>query len=169
MKLTELLIAELDREVPRSRRALQEVPPGKYDWKPHDKSMILGYLANMVATMPQWMAMGVTQNELDVAPASGSAMSHDKLETSEALVAALDKSAAGARAALQGTTDDFLMTPWQLLARGQVVMETPRWEMIQDTINHWAHHRGQMTVYLRLLGARVPSIYGPSADDKQFR
>ena len=169
MKLTELLIAELDREVPRSRRALQEVPGGKYDWKPHDKSMILGYLANMVATMPQWMAMGVTQNELDVAPASGSAMSREKLETSEALVTALDNSAAGARAALQGTSDDFLMTPWKLLARGQVVMETPRWEMIQDTINHWAHHRGQMTVYLRLLGAKVPSIYGPSADDQQFR
>ena len=73
MKLTELLLAELDREVPRSRRALQEVPAGKYDWKPHEKSMIFGYLANMVATMPSWLAMGVTMNELDVAPASGSA------------------------------------------------------------------------------------------------
>jgi uncharacterized damage-inducible protein DinB len=169
MKLTELLIAELDREVPRSRRALAEVPAGKYDWKPHDRSMILGYLANLVATMPQWMTMGITKNELDVAPASGSAMSGEKLETSDALVKALDKTAADARAALAGATDEFLMTPWKLLARGQVVMETPRWEMIQDTINHWAHHRGQMTVYLRLLGARVPSIYGPSADDTQFR
>ena len=169
MKLTELLIGEFDREVPRSRRVLVEVPAGKYDWKPHDKSMIFGYLANMVATMPAWVAMGVNMNELDVAPASGSAMSQEKLETSDALVKALDKSAADARAALSGTTDDFLMTPWKLLARGQVVMETPRWEMIQDTINHWAHHRGQMTVYLRLLGAKVPSIYGPSADDKQFR
>jgi uncharacterized damage-inducible protein DinB len=169
MKLTELLIGELDREVPRSRRVLVEVPAGKYDWKPHDKSMIFGYLANMVATMPSWVAMGVKMNELDVAPASGSAMSQEKLETSDALVKALDKSAADARAALSGTTDDFLMTPWKLLAHGQVVMETPRWEMIQDTINHWAHHRGQMTVYLRLLGAKVPSVYGPSADDKQFR
>ena len=169
MKLTELLIAELDREVPRSRRVLAEVPAGKYDWKPHDKSMILGSLANMVATMPSWLAMGVAMNELDVAPASGSAMSAEKLETSDALVKALDKSAVDARAVLSGTTDDFLMTPWKLLARGQVVMETPRWEMIQDTINHWAHHRGQMTVYLRLLGAKVPSVYGPSADDKQFR
>ena len=169
MKLTELLLAELDREVPRSRRALEEAPAGKYDWKPHDKSMIFGYLANMVATMPSWMAMGITQSELDVAPASGSTMSREKLETSEALVKALDKSAGEARAALQGTNDDFLMTPWKLLARGQVVQETPRWVMIQDTLNHWAHHRGQMTVYLRLLGATVPSIYGPSADDKQFR
>ena len=168
MKLTELLIGELDREVPRSRRVLVEVPAGKYDWKPHDKSMIFGYLANMVATMPSWVAMGVNMNELDVAPASGSAMSQEKLETSDALVKALDKSAAEARAALSGTTDDFLMTPWKLLARGQVVMETPRWEMIQDTINHWAHHRGQMTVYLRLMGAKVPALYGPSADDKRF-
>jgi uncharacterized damage-inducible protein DinB len=169
MKLTELLIGELDREVPRSRRVLVEVPAGKFDWKPHEKSMIFGYLANMVATMPSWVAMGVKMNELDVAPASGSAMPQEKLETSDALVKALDKSAADARAALSGTTDDFLMTPWKLLARGEVVMETPRWEMIQDTFNHWAHHRGQMTVYLRLLGAKVPSVYGPSADDKQFR
>jgi uncharacterized damage-inducible protein DinB len=169
MKLTEVLLAELDRETPRSRRALEEVPAGKSDWKPHDKSMAFGYLAQLVATMPSWMAMGITRSELDVAPASGSAMSHEKLETSEALVNALDKSAADARTALQDTTDEFLMTPWRLLARGQVVQETPRWVMIQDTLNHWAHHRGQMTVYLRLLGARVPSIYGPSADDKQFR
>ena len=169
MKLTEVLLAGLDREIPRSRRALGEVPAGKDDWKPHDKSMAFGYLAELVATMPSWMAMGITRSELDIAPASGSAMSREKLDTSEALVNALDKSAAEARAALQGTTDEFLMTPWKLLARGQVVQETPRWVMIQDTLNHWAHHRGQMTVYLRLLGARVPSIYGPSADDRQFR
>ena len=169
MKLTELLLAELDREVEPSRRVLQEAPAGKYDWKPHEKSMIFGYLANMVATMPSWMAMGVTKDELDVAPASGSAMKQEKLETSEALVKALDRSVEEARAALKGTNDGFLMTPWRLLARGQVVQETPRYVMIQDTINHWAHHRGQMTVYLRLMGAKVPSVYGPSADDKQFR
>ncbi|HEY1911251.1 MAG TPA: DinB family protein [Vicinamibacterales bacterium] len=169
MKLSELLLAELDRETPRSRRALAEVPVGKYDWKPHDRSMALGYLTQLVATMPSWIGMGITMNELDVAPASGSAMPREKLETSEALIAALDKSATEARAALQRTTDEFLMTPWKLLARGQVVQETPRWVMIQDTLNHWAHHRGQMTVYLRLVGAKVPAIYGPSADDKEFR
>ena len=90
-------------------------------------------------------------------------------ETSAALVEALDKSAADARSALKGTTDEYLMTPWRLLARGKVVMETPRHVMIQDTINHWAHHRGQMTVYLRLLGAKVPALYGPSADDNSFQ
>ena len=76
---------------------------------------------------------------------------------------------AGARkAALQDTTDGHLMTPWRLLAGGKVVMETSRHVMIRDTINHWAHHRGQMTVYLRLMGAKVPALYGPSADDKRF-
>jgi uncharacterized damage-inducible protein DinB len=169
MKLTELLLNELDREAERSRRVLQEVPAGKYDWKPHDKSMMFGPLANMVATIPMWIAMGVTKNELDVAPAGGSAMKQEKLETRDALVKALDKSLADARAAIKGTNDEFLMTPWKLLAHGEVVQETPRYVMMQDTLNHWAHHRGQMTVYLRLLGAKVPSVYGPSADDKQFR
>lgn len=169
MKLTEFFLAELDREVERSRRALEQVPEGKYDWKPHDKSMIFGYLANMVATIPSWLAMQVTQGELDVAPAEGSNMEQKKLETSAALIEALDKSAAQARSALEKTTDEHLLTPWKLLARGQVVMESQRYLFIQDTINHWAHHRGQMTVYLRLMGAKVPALYGPSADDKQFR
>ena len=169
MDLKEFLAAELDREVDRSRRALEEAPDGKYEWKPHDKSMIFGYLANMVATIPTWIAMQINQDELDVAPVAKSNMEQKKLETSADLVAALDKAAAGAREAFAKTTDEHLKTSWRLLARGQKVMEAPRFEMIQDTINHWSHHRGQMTVYLRLMGAKVPSIYGPSADDNQFR
>jgi uncharacterized damage-inducible protein DinB len=169
MKLTEFLLAELDREVERSRHALEQVPAGKYDWKPHEKSMIFGYLVNMVATIPLWLTMQITEDELDVAPAGGSKMEQKRMETSDELLKALDKSAADARAALEKTSDEHLMTSWRLLARGQVVMESPRYVMIQDTINHWAHHRGQMTVYLRLLGAKVPALYGPSADDNQFR
>ncbi len=169
MKLTEFLLAELDREVERSRRALNEVPEGKYDWKPHDKSMIFGYLTNMVATIPMWIAMEINQDELDVAPAEGSNMDQKRMDTSAELVEALDKAAAGARSAFEMTTDEHLKTSWRLLARGKVVMEAPRYEMIQDTINHWAHHRGQMTVYLRLMGAKVPALYGPSADDSEFR
>jgi uncharacterized damage-inducible protein DinB len=168
MKLTEFLLAEFDREVHRSRRALEQVPEGKYDWKPHDRSMIFGYLADMVATIPSWIAMEVTKNELDVAPADGSTMKQEPKKTSASLISALDKSAAEARAAFEKTTDEHLKTMWQLKARGQVVQEAPRYEMIQDTINHWAHHRGQMTVYLRLMGAKVPALYGPSADDKSF-
>jgi uncharacterized damage-inducible protein DinB len=169
MKLTAFLLAELDREVERSRHALEQVPDGKYDWKPHDKSMIFGYLANMVATIPTWLAMEIKQDELDVAPAKGSNMEQKRMDTSDELLKALDKAAADARSALQKTTDDHLMTSWRLLARGKVVMEAPRYVMIQDTINHWTHHRGQMTVYLRLMGAKVPALYGPSADDNQFR
>lgn len=169
MKLTEFLRSELDREVERSRRALKEVPEGKYDWKPHEKSMIFGYLADMVATIPTWITMEIKQAELDVAPAEGSRTKQEPKKTSEDLLKALDEAAAAARAALEETTDEHLMTSWRLLARGNVVMEAPRYEMIQDTINHWAHHRGQMTVYLRLMGAKVPAIYGPSADEKNFR
>lgn len=168
MKLTEFLLGEMDREVDRSRRALEQVPEGKYDWKPHEKSMIFGYLANMVATIPLWVAMEITQDELDVAPADGGKMQQKPMDTSDELLKALDKAATDARSALEKTSDEHLITSWRLLARGQVVMEAPRYIMIQDTINHWAHHRGQMTVYLRLMGAKVPALYGPSADDNQF-
>ena len=169
MKLTEFFLSELDREVERSKRALEQVPEGKYDWKPHEKSMVFGYLADMVATMPSWMAMAITKDELDVAPAEGSNFKQAPKETSDALLKALDKAAADARSALENTTEEHLMTSWRLLARGQVVAEASRYVMMQDTINHWAHHRGQMTVYLRLLGAKVPALYGPSADDNRFQ
>ena len=168
MKLTEYFLSELNREVERSKRALEEVPEGKYEWKPHDKSMIFGYLADMVATMPMWLAMAITMDELDIAPKEGSGMKQSKKETREALLKGLEEAASSARSALQNTSDEHLMTSWKLLAGGKVVMEQPRYEVIQDTINHWSHHRGQMTVYLRLMGAKVPALYGPSADDSRF-
>ena len=168
MEIKEFLAAELDREVERSRLALEEMPEGHFDWKPHDKSMILGYLANMVATIPTWICMQLTQPELDVAPAAGK-MPQKRLETRADLIDALHRSAAEARAAFAAASDAHLRSNWRLLAGGKVVMEAPRDSMIQDTFNHWAHHRGQMTVYLRLLGAKVPALYGPSADDKNFR
>jgi len=168
MKLTEFFREEIDREVERSRKALEQAPSGKYDWKPHEKSMVFGYLADMVATIPMWITMEIERDELDVAPPKGQGMKPEPKETSEALIKALDDAAAGARAALEKTTDEHLRTNWKLLAGGNVVMEEPRYVMIQDTINHWAHHRGQMTVYLRLMGQKVPALYGPSADDKSF-
>ena len=168
MKLTEFLRAELDREVERSRKALEQVPDGKYDWKPHERSMIFGYLADMVATIPTWITMEINQDELDIAPPEGKGTKQAQKETSAELLKALDAAAVDARAALEKTTDELLMTKWKLLAQGKVVMESPRYEFIQETINHWAHHRGQMTVYLRLMGAKVPAIYGPSADEQGF-
>lgn len=168
MKLTEVFLAEIDREAERSKRALEQVPEGKRDWKPHEKSMAFGYLSDMVATMPSWAAMAITQNELDLNPPGGSKYKQAPLNTRKELMDALEKSVAQARTALQGTTDEFLMTPWRLLVAGQVVMEMPRHVVMRDMLNHMAHHRGQMTVYLRLLGATVPALYGPSADDKRF-
>jgi uncharacterized damage-inducible protein DinB len=168
MELTELFVAELDREVARSRHALEQVPEGKHDWKPHERSMIFGYLAQMVAEIPSWIAMMVTQDQFDIAPKDGPQRPRTAMNTSAEYVAALDKSAADALEALKGTNEEFLKTNWRLLAAGQVVADMPRHQMIRDTINHWAHHRGQMTVYLRLMGAKVPALYGPSADDQSF-
>jgi uncharacterized damage-inducible protein DinB len=168
MKLTEFFRDELDREVERSRKAIEQVPDGQYQWKPHERSMIFGYLADMVATIPTWITMEIKRDELDVAPAEGKGTKQAQKETKAELLKALDEAAADARSALEGTTDEHLNTNWKLLARGQVVFEGPRHLMIQDTINHWAHHRGQMTVYLRLMGAKVPALYGPSADDASF-
>ena len=168
MQVKQYLLSEMNREVDRSRRALEQVPAGKYDWKPHEKSMIFGYLSDMVATIPTWITMQIKQDQLDVAPEGGSTMKRERHEDSASLVKALDEAAAAARDAFENTSEEHLMTPWKLLARGKVVMEAPRYEMIQDTISHWSHHRGQMTVYLRLLEAKVPAIFGPSADEQKF-
>ena len=169
MDIKEYLLAELNREVKRSRAALEQVPEGKSDWKPHEKSMAFGYLANMVATIPLWIQMQVSQDSLDIAPKDGAKMQMKELNTSAEYIDALDQAAAGARDAFNKISADDLNANWQLKAGGNVVMEAPRHQMIQDTFGHWAHHRGQMTVYLRLMGAKVPAIYGPSADDKEFR
>ncbi|RPJ84986.1 MAG: damage-inducible protein DinB [Acidobacteria bacterium] len=168
IKMTELFLQELDRESERCRRALEQVPDDRSEWKPHERSMIFGYLAHMVATMPSWVAMAITRDELELKPEGGPTVDRGQWKTSSQFLAALDKSMADARTALQRTDDDFLMTPWRLLLGGQVVFEAPRHVVIQDTFNHLSHHRGQMTVYLRLMGAKVPALYGPSADDQRF-
>lgn len=169
MKVKDFLLSDLNREIERSRWALERVPEGKYDWKPHDKSMTFGYLADMVAMIPMWITAIVKQDSLDIAPVGGPTIKPERRTTSAEYLRALDDAADGARAALGGVTDDFLRTLWRLKAGGNVVQQGPRDETIIDTIQHWAHHRGQMTVYLRLMGATVPAIYGPSADDSGFR
>ena len=168
MRMTELFLAELESEAAKSRRVLEQVPAGKRDWKPHERSMQFGYLSELVANIPSWVGMAITQNELDIAPKDGSSRKPAPLHTSAELVAALDQAVAQARTALQSTTDAHLETSWRLLAGGQVAFEQPRHQVIRDTFLHSAHHRGQMTVYLRLLGSKVPSVYGPTADDRSF-
>lgn len=167
MNLTEVFIDQLEREVVRTRRALESVPKGKDDWTPHPKSMPLLRLAGLVASMPSWIALIIKQDELELSPPPG--QQQYQQPTVDGLVATLEKAVQDGRAALMATTDDYLLTTnWKLLVQGQVVMEQPRHVVLVDTFNHLAHHRGQLTVYLRLNDCPVPAIYGPSADDKQF-
>ena len=168
MQWTEFFAAQLEREAPISKRALEKVPEGRPDWKPHEKSMPLGYLSQLVATMPGWVSMAVLQDELDLNPPGGGGYKPPATDTTAKLLAAHDDSVRKALDALRGTTDAHLATPWKLLVAGNVVLEQPRHVVIADTFTHLAHHRGQLTVYLRLNGAVVPSIYGPSADDRRF-
>jgi hypothetical protein len=126
MKMTDFFSAQLEREAPPSRRALERVPEGRRDWKPHEKSMPLGYLSILVATMPSWIAMAITQNELDLNPPGGSKNPSQEWNTTRELLQALDESVTKARDALRNTTDAHLTTPWKLLVAGHVVMENPR-------------------------------------------
>jgi len=167
MSLTQLFLAELEREAPRTRGALSHVPTDRDDWAPHPKSMPLGRLAGLVATMPSWINLIIGQDELNLTPPEGQGTFQQPATST--LVAVHDGHVEKAREVLSRTTDEFLTTTkWRLLAGGHVVMEQPRHIVIRETINHLAHHRGQLTVYLRLAGATVPAIYGPSADDTTF-
>jgi hypothetical protein len=168
MTMTEWFLTELDSEAAKSRRMLEQVPAGKRGWKPHERSMELGYLSDLVANIFSWVGMAITLDELDVAPKDGPKYLPAPLNTTAELLGALDKAVAQAREALKKTTDAYLATPWRLLAGGQLAFEQPRHQVIRDTFLHSAHHRGQMTVYLRLLGSKVPSVYGPTADDQSF-
>lgn len=167
--LREWFVAQLDAEAARTRRALEKVPEGKADWAPHDRSMPLGRLAMLVSGMPMWISLIVNQDELDVNPPAGqSNVNHKPLRTAHELVQAHDEGVKAARATLLGTTEEHLAKPWKLLSSGKVMSADPRSTVLRDTLMHLAHHRGQLTVYLRLAGASVPSIYGPSADDTRF-
>ena len=116
MTITEWFLAELESEAAKSRRVLEQVPSGKRDWKPHERSMELGYLSDLVANIPSWVGMAITLDELDVAPKDGPKYAPAPLNSSAELVAALDKAVAQAREALQKTTAAHLETPWRLLA-----------------------------------------------------
>ncbi len=170
MKMTEMFLAELEREAHNSRLALERVPEGRNDWKPHGKSMALGYLAALVATMPAWIVSMVKRDQLDMR--SPEAAKFKPLEWSKRseLIAALDAAVAAAREALSSTTEAHLLTSWKFVAGEHLLDEKPRHVMIADAVfSHLAHHRGQLTVYMRLNEASVPAIYGPSADENPYR
>jgi len=164
MSMTNALLQEFENEAGTTRRVLERVPEDKLSWKPHPKSMSLGVLALHVAASPGvicgWADEGVTQFKGEASPTPSS---------TDEILAAHDKSVAEARATLQSSDDNRLLTTnWKLRAGGQVVSDAPRHVALRDMLNHLAHHRGQLTVYLRLLGATVPAVYGPSADDQRF-
>jgi uncharacterized damage-inducible protein DinB len=168
MTMSEFFAAQLEREAAVSRRSLARVPEGKDDWKPHPKSMPLGYLASLVATMPSWIAMMIDQDSLDLKPAHGGGIEQPDTSTNAGLLKAHDDAFARGLASLRATNDAHLETVWKLLVTGHVVQESPRNIAIADTFTHLAHHRGQLSVYLRLNDAKVPSIYGPTADEQTF-
>jgi uncharacterized damage-inducible protein DinB len=169
MKLADLFLGELEQETIGTRRVLERVPAGRNDWKPHEKSMPLGYLASLVAFMPGWIDFMVNRDELDLQAPGNAKFKPGEWSATGDLIRMLDDSVATARAALANATDEHLLLPWRFSMGGRAVSEQPRYVMIRDTMfNHWAHHRGQSTVYLRLNDAVVPAIYGPSADEKGF-
>ena len=166
MQMNELFLGQLEREAQKSRKALERVPEHHTDWRPHPKSMPLGYLATLVATMPSWVVHTIEQDELDLQPPGGKPFRPPVFATRAELIAALDDSMAKARESLQRATDEHLLKPWRFMVAGRVVSEDPRHVVLFDSVlAHMAHHRGQLSVYLRLNDEKVPAMYGPSADE----
>ena len=150
MGLREFFLWQLEHEAATSRKVIERVPEGRNSWKPHRRSMELGYLAALVASIPGWVEVMKTK----------------AVNTRAELCQMLAEGLARSRKALEDTTEDHLTKMWRFRMNDRVVSEGPRYAMISDgAMTHLAHHRGQLTVYLRLLDAKVPAIYGPSSDE----
>ena len=161
MTIAELLLPEFDQEMATTRRVIERVPSDKGQWKPHPKSFSLGHLTQLVATMPGWITQMVRDTEIDLAKSAGYTY-----ESTETLLGRFDKLAREARSAIAAAKDADFDVDWSLKHGGHVLFTQSRREAVRTTINHLCHHRGQLTVYLRLLDVPVPSIYGPTADEK---
>jgi uncharacterized damage-inducible protein DinB len=165
MPIADLLISELEREAKTTRRVLERVPQDKLAWKPHTKSMSLRQLAQHVATIPGNISGMAKLDGYDVEKFS----EQPALESTAAIVAAFDASVAQAKADLAATDDAAMTKSWSFRMGGNPIMTVPRIGVYRGILlNHLYHHRGQLTVYLRLLDVPVPSIYGPSADENPF-
>lgn len=156
-------IKEIESETSATKKCLERIPVSLFEYKPHPTSMKLGYLALLVAEIPLWIKEMVEKGEIDLAT-----FSHFEPKTTQDLVKHLEDNLSAAKAALQAVSDDDLQQPFSLKANGQTMYTAPKIRDIGTTINHWVHHRGQLTVYMRLNDIAVPSIYGPSADEKNF-
>jgi uncharacterized damage-inducible protein DinB len=163
MTISEMLLPEFDQEMANTRKIVDCVPEGKFAWKPHEKSMTLGRLASHVAEMPQWSIFTINQDKLELTPGTKPFNAATKAE----LMEALDKNAAAAREAIAGASDEHLGKTWALIYGGQTIFEMPRAAVLRSMVmSHMIHHRGQLSVYLRLIDVPIPGMYGPSADTK---
>jgi uncharacterized damage-inducible protein DinB len=166
MGLREFFLWQLEHEAATSRKVIERVPEGRNSWKPHRRSMELGYLAALVASIPGWVEVMINRRELNLSDPENEAMKTKAVGTRAELCQMLAEGLAKSRKALEDTTEDHLTKMWRFRMNDQVVSEGPRYAMISDgAMTHLAHHRGQLTVYLRLLDAKVPAIYGPSSDE----
>ena len=165
MPIVDALLPEFDHEMTTTRKVLERVPADRFDWKPHAKSFSLGALATHVAALPTWGAEALTRSEFDIADSQPPTAPPSKT----ALMAAFDKSVTTTRSALAGKTDAEFMATWTLTRGGKAIFSMPKANVLRSfVLNHLIHHRGQLSVYLRLLDVPVPSIYGPSADEPSF-
>ncbi len=166
MPIFEAFLAELDQETPTTRKMLERVPEKKLDWKPHDKSMPLGRLATHVAELQGWAEAILTQDEFDLAPPGAPPYQPLVLEKVSEMVKLFDTNVEKLRGLLRSTSDADFMKPWTLKMGGQALFSAPRVGVARDMLfNHLIHHRGQLSVYLRLNGVPVPQTYGPTADE----
>lgn len=162
--ITEAMLKELNKEVTSTRKCLERIPEKLYGYKPHPTSMELGYLTTLVAQIPLWIAAMIDQGEIDLAT-----FTRVNPKTTTEMVTHFDNNIEKARRSLQTISDADLSRTFTLKAQGKVLISQKLEESISEAINHWIHHRGQLTVYMRMSAIPVPSIYGPSADDNPFR
>ena len=164
LKLADPFVQELNQEVKATRRCLERVPEDKFGWKPHEKSMTLGRLASHVAESLAWGVSTLESEEF--AFKSGEFQAYTAKSRDE-LLKTFDDNVAKLKKQLGGATDEHLLHNWVMKMDGQTIIDMPRAAVIRSwVLNHLIHHRGQLTVYLRLLDIPVPSIYGGSADEK---
>lgn len=161
MTISQTLLPEFDQEMVPTRKLLERVPDDKAQWKPHPKSFALGHLAQLVSGMPGWITNVLKETSLNLGGGGGYTF-----ETTAKLVAAFDKNVREARAALVAAKDPDFAVQWSLKHGERVLFTAPRAVVVRQHINHLIHHRGQLTVYLRLVDVPIPSIYGPTADEK---
>lgn len=169
MSIAQSLLPELDLELANSRKTLERVPAEKFDWTPHPKSMTMAQLASHLAEIPSYGSAALETESLDLSPPGAPAYKPRIAGSREEVLQIHDEAAAKFRSLLEKATDEQLHAPWSLLFRGQTIFTMPRVAVIRSMVmNHLIHHRGQLTVYLRLNDVPVPALYGPSADEGQM-